>query len=167
MKKPISFTAMLRIAALALLVPAAVAFAAQTPDSATISKLLLQARNHAAQAEDDARYLYSGRFSNLAPRSHAMYLEKVKEHVNELAKDYGKLQMLRENGTPQQREAIDQLEPLLREMALSLTNTIRAFNENPGQVNLPPFRNRIDSDWSIVNAVYQHLRKCSIQKSKI
>lgn len=167
MKRPISFIAMLRVAALALLVPAAVAFAAQTPDSASISKLFHQARSHAAQAEDDIWVLEAHRYSNLAPQTHAIYLERVKEHVNELARDYNKLQTARSVGTPQQREAIDRLEPLLREIAMSLAGTIRVFNAAPGSVHMPPYRDRVHSDWSKINAVYRQLCRCSKQRSKI
>jgi hypothetical protein len=91
MKQPNSFVSMLRVAALALLVPAAVAFGAQTPDSASISKLFAQAKEHAAQANEDISFLDSYRFSNLAPQSHALYLQKVKEHAADLFRDYYEL----------------------------------------------------------------------------
>jgi hypothetical protein len=167
MTRKASFIAMLRIAALALLVPAAVAFAAQTPDSASISKLFQQARNHAAQADEDASFLDSNRLSNLAPRMHALYLQQIKEHAADLFRDYYQLQILRDKGTPQQREAIDRLDPLFREMATSLTNTLQTFNAHPTRVNMPPFRNRIHSDYMTINAVYRHLCECSNKNSKI
>lgn len=167
MKKPTSFIAMLRVAALALLVPAAVAFAAQTPDSASISKLFQQCRQHAALANDDISVLDSNRFSNYAPQMHGLYLQKVKEHAADLFRDYYQLQSLRSKGTPQQREAIAQLEPLLKEMATSLTNTLQTFNTHPSRVHMLPYRNRIHSDWVAINAVYEHLCKCSNKNSKI
>jgi hypothetical protein len=167
MKQHTSFIAMLRVTALALLVPAAVAFAAQTPDSASISKLFQQARDHAEQANDDISVLDSSRFSNYAPQMHGLYLQKVKEHAAELFRDYYQLQVLREKGTPQQREAIDRLEPLLKDMATSLTNTLQTFNAHPSHVQMPPYRNRIHSDWQTINAVYEHLCQCTDRNSKI
>ena len=165
MKTPL--TKLLRLAALALLVPAAVAFSSQTPDSATISKLFQQAKDHAAQANDDVSFLDSPGFSNYSARSHALYLQKIKEHATDLFRDYYQLQLLRDKGTPQQREAIDRLEPLLKEMATSLTNTMQTFNAHPTRVHMPPYRDRIHSDWQAINAVYEHLCKCSDKNSKI
>lgn len=167
MKRKFSIIAMMRVAALALLVPAAVAFAAQTPDSASISKLFQQARIHAAQTNDDVSFLDANHLSNLTPRMHALYLQKIKEHATDLFRDYYQLQMLRDKGTPQQRQAIDRLDPLLREMATSLTNTLQTFNSYPGRVNMLPYRNRIHSDYLTINAVYQHLCECSNRNSKI
>lgn len=167
MNKPTSFIAMLRVAALALLVPVTVAFAAQTPDSASISKLFQQARQHAALANDDISILDSNRFSNYAPQMHALYLQRVKDHAAELFRDYYQLQALRNKGTPQQREAIDRLDPLLKEMATSLTSTLQTFNAHPARVHMPPYRNNIHTDWLTINAVYEQLCKCSNKNSKI
>ena len=167
MKQQSSFVSMLRVAALALLVPATLVFAAQTPDSASISKLFQQARNDAAQANEDVSFLDSNRFSDLSIQTHALYLQKIKEHSADLFRDYYQLQTLRDKGTPQQREAIDRLEPLIRDMATSLTNTMQTFNANRSRVHMPPFRDRIHSDYQTINAVYEHLCKCSNKNSKI
>jgi hypothetical protein len=161
MKRKGSFIAMLRVTALVLLVPVAAAFAAQTPDSASISKLFHQAKDHAALANDDITFLDSSRFSGLDFRTHFLYLENVKQHAADLFRDYYKMQMLRDKGTPQQREAIDRLDPLLREIATTLTSTIQALNANRELVNMPPFRDRIHSDYLTINAVYEHLCKCA------
>jgi hypothetical protein len=158
---------MLRVAALALLVPAAMAFAAQTPDSASISKLFQQAKDHAAQANEDISFLDSNRFSNLVPQMHALYLQKVKQHAADLYSDYYQLLRLRDKGTPQQREAIVRLEPLFRDMATSLTNTMQSFNADRTSVHMPPFRNRIHSDYLAINAVYEQLCKCASKNTKI
>ena len=167
MKLPTSFVRMLHVAAFALLVPAAVAFASQTPDSASISKLFQQAKDHAAQANEDISFLDSNRYSGLSPQSHALYLQMVKEHAAKLFSDYYQLQGLREKGTPQQREAIDRLDPLIREMAASLVNTLQSLNANPTLVHMPPLRDRIHSDYLAINAVYEQLCKCTNKDSKI
>ncbi len=167
MKLSTSFIRMLRVAAFALLVPAAVAFAAQTPDSASISKLFQQAKDHAAQANEDISFLDSSRYSGLSAQSHALYLQMVKEHAANLFNDYYQLQALREKGTLQQREAIDRLDPLIREMGTSLINTLRSLNANPTLVHMPSYRNRIHSDYLAINAVYGQLCKCTNKNSKI
>lgn len=167
MKQLSKFNSVLRVAALALLVPAAAAFAAQTRDSASISKLFQQAKDHAAQANEDVSFLDANHLSNFAPQMHALYLQKIKEHAADLFRDYYQLKMLRDKGTPQQREAIDRLDPLIRDMATVLTNTLQTFNAHPTRVHMPPFRNQIHSNYLAINAVYEHLCKCENRNSKI
>ena len=95
-----------------------------------------------------------------------MYLQKIKEHAADLFHDYYLLQQLKDKGTPQRRAAIDQLDPLLREMAIALKDTVQAFNAHQTSVNMPSFRNRVRSDWVAINAVYEHLCKCTNKNSK-
>lgn len=163
----INVKALWRISVLALLLPISCAFAAQTPDSASISKLFQQARDHASLANDDIEVLDSGRYSHYSPQMHALYLQNVKEHAAHLFRDYYQLQILRDKGTPQQREAVDRLEPFIKDMARSLTNTLQTFNAHPSLVQMPPYRNSIHSDWQRINAVYEQLCKCANRNSKI
>jgi hypothetical protein len=72
MKSATSFSAILWAAVLALLVPAAGTFAAQTPDSASISKLFRQAKADAARASDNVAYLYVN--PNHDPQLYGLYL---------------------------------------------------------------------------------------------
>lgn len=167
MKQTPTFIGMLRGAALALLASAAVAFAAQTPDSASISKVFDQAKDHAALAIEDASFLDANRYSNMSPQTHALYLQKVRGHAVELFRDYYLLQTLRDKGTPQQREAIDRLDPLLREVASSLLNTMLTYRQNPTHVSMPPYRDQVHSDWLTINAVHQHLCKCANKNNLI
>ncbi len=77
--------------------------------------------------------------SNLDPQIHSQYLTKVREHAVDLFQDYYQLQAIRDKGTPQQREAIDRLDPLLRDMATSLATTLQIFNAHPARANVPYF----------------------------
>ena len=166
MKLPESWSAVLRVTALALLAPAVVAFANQQSDSTSIAKLLDQAKIHAGWANDDAAFLDSHRQSNLDWQLKAQYLRKVRDHANDLFQDYYRLQNLRKKGTQQQQEAIDRLEPLLRDMATSLTNTIQMLNEHPGRTNMPAFRTRIHDDWVSINKTYEFLCVCTKPNNK-
>lgn len=148
------------VAALALLAPAAI-FAAQAQDATSIPKLLQQVKDHAAQAKDDAAFLDSHSQSNLDWRMHAQYLQNVKDHANDLLQDYYQLQTVRDKGTPLQQEAIDRLEPLLRDMGTSLTNTFQKLNEHPGRVNMPSFRTQVHADYESINKVYEFLCECT------
>jgi hypothetical protein len=167
MKPLVNFKVAWRIAVLALLLPISSVFAAQTPDSASISKLLDQARIHAAQADDDAALLDSYTRSGLTWQSHAKCLQDIKVHAVDLLADFAQLKAMREKGTPRQREAIDRLEPLLQSMALELTTTIQQLNQHQERVNMPSFRTRVHAECVAVSRVYTHLCECTNKNSKI
>ena len=156
-----SFIARLSVIALALIAPAAFALATQPSDSTTIAKLLQQAKVDAALANDDAEFLVSNAQSAFDPRMHTQYLQKVREHAISLFNDYYQLQAIKDRGTPQQREAIDRLDPLLRDMATSLTTTLQIFNAHPARSNMPYFQTRMRGDWESINKVYEFLCECT------
>lgn len=168
MKHVIRLAAVMSVAALALAIPAHSAFAAAPPDSSsTIPKLLNQVKQHASEANHDAQLMESYRRSNVDFKTYAQALTNIKEHANDLFQDFYALQRVRESGTPAQREAIDNLEPLLREMATSLTNTIQTLNTQKSEVNMPEFRKRVHADSMKIEAVYRHLCECTSKNSKI
>ena len=167
MKSPINFNALWRVAFLVLLLPITSAFAMQTIDSARISRLLDQAKVHAAQVNNDADALDSYARAGYSWQMHAKCLQDMKLHTTDLLADFSQLKMLRAKGTPQQRDAIDRLEPLLQSMTLDITRTIEQLNQHQLKVNMPSFRNRVHGDWESVNRVYTHLCECTNKNSKI
>jgi len=164
MKRLIPFAA-LSFAVLALMasVPAAIA---QTADTTSIAKLFQQAKIHAAEANYDAALLDSFGHSDMDWRAHAKCLTNIKEHANDLFEDYYQLQRIRDKGTPEQREVIDRLEPLLRDMGTSLTNTIQTLNLHQGRVHMPSFRTNIHADYVAINKVYELLCACTNKNFK-
>ncbi len=161
MKNAIRFIAMLSVAALALSTPVSSALAAGPPDSPTISKLFNQVKHDAAHVVHDAEVLESYRNSNVAWKTYAQVLTNTKEHANGLFRDYYQLQQMRDKGTPAQQEAVDRLEPLLRNFAASLINTFRALNVQPDWVNMPSFRTQVHANWVRINEVYRFLCQCT------
>lgn len=168
MKPMIRLAAALSAAALALAIPAHSAFAATPPDSSSsIPKLLDQVKQHAGEANYDAAVLDSYRHSNLDFRSYALVLNHMKEHANDLFQDYYELQRVRDSGTPAQQEAIDKLEPQLREMATELTNTFQKLNEHQEHVNTPKFRDQVHASSLKIHEVYRTLCECTKKNAKI
>ncbi len=161
MKNVIRSIAMLSIAAFALSIPASSAFAAGTPDSTTIPQLFQHVKHHAAQASFDVDILETFRRSNVNWETYGQTLNQIRKHVNDLFEDYYQLKRMRNNGTPAQQQAIDRLEPLLRDMATSLTSTIQALNADQRLVNMPGFRARIRANWVKIHAVYKLLCQCT------
>ncbi len=120
--------------------------AAQSPDSEQISKLLAEAKSHAVLAEDDAAKLEAFTRVKVHPHSHARKLEQIRNHVNALAKVTQQLTDRRAEGSPWQQKAIDQIDPLMREMANLLTATINHMNDNPNRVEMQPYRDFVQAN---------------------
>ncbi len=122
----------------------------QTKDSAAISDALHEARSHAVVVQDDAATLESYTRSQMSWQSHARHLQRMKEHANELMSDFNKLQSLRSEGSSWQQDAIDRIDPLLREMATHLNNTIDHLINNQSQVQMQPYRDYVDANLDVM-----------------
>jgi hypothetical protein len=134
-------TALGTLLTLPLLVPA------QNADSKAINDLLKTSEEHAVLANNDAETLESyTRTKTFSSQSHAVRLNAMKEHANDLITDFNKLNLLRDTGSAWQQEAIDRVDPLLKEMSAHLTSTIDHFNENKRSVNMPPFRDYVKAN---------------------
>lgn len=129
--------------------------ASQTKDSVAITDTLNEARSHAAVVEDDAATLESYTRSSMSWESHARHLQRMKEHANELLTDFNKLQGLRSEGSPWQLEAIDRIDPLLREMANHLNNTIEHLNNNQSQVHMPPYKDYVRANLDLMTRAHE------------
>ncbi len=139
---------MLKGAALfALLLSSPLILSAQKADSAQISKLFTEIKEHATLAEDDAALLDSYTRSNVDWKLHAGKLQHIKEHVNDLARDYKEVERLREEGSPWQQDAIDQMRPLLEGMAAHLTATIEHQRKSPSHTRMQPYVDYAHGNW--------------------
>lgn len=110
---------------------------AENADSEQISKLLADAKTHAVQAEDDAASLDSFTRSRVSWQQHAIELESMKRHVNEIGKIVAEMQELEPQGSPWQKQAIAQISPLLRDMGDHLGKTIEHLNNNQKRIHMP------------------------------
>src|SRR5206468_4663681 len=84
---------------------------AQNADSKKISNLFVDIKEHSTLAMDDAQALEAYTRSGVSWQLHADKLERIKEHVNNLLADYRAMTRIREEGSPWQQDAIDQLGP--------------------------------------------------------
>lgn len=132
------------LAAIALLMAMASPFMmAQTADSKRISALFTDAKSLAALADDRAAKLETLTRSGVSWTSHAVELNAMKEHVNELGRVSKQLNDKRDEGSAWQQEAIGQIDPLLREMADQLSTTINHLNDNHSRVELGTYRDHL------------------------
>jgi hypothetical protein len=166
MKQASLFSAVPRLAVMALAFPISCFLAAAQPaDSEAATRLLKQANIHAAQARIDAEFLNSNSISALGWQVDINRLMRIEEHVKELSGDLRELQTVRAEVSPQQKAAIDRFESLLGGMSSKVSNTIWWLYQNQNQVNMPPFRDRARQDLIAVDEVYRHLRQSTNNNS--
>jgi len=119
----------------------------QNKDSKAITDLLKEVESHAILASDDAETLESyTRSHTMSWESHAARLRTMADHANSLIQDFDKLSSMRGEGSPWQQEAIDRVDPLLKEMAEHLNTTIAHFKDNKHRVNMPPFHEYVKAN---------------------
>jgi hypothetical protein len=124
---------------------------AQSADSAEISQLLVDAKSHAGSLQDDAATLNSFVRSKLHWKSHAGKLSAMRTHVNELGQINQKLADLRVTGSPWQQTAIEQIDPLLREMANHLNATINHLNDNQSRIHMREYRDYVHASHELAS----------------
>ncbi len=144
-----------RLGLVALLLCISGAAFAQEKDSAAISEALNSARSHAALAHDDSATLESYMRSSMSWQSHARQLQLIKEHANDLLGDFNTLTSLRAEGSTWQREAIDRIDPILREMADHLNRTIDHLNNNQSRFQMQPYKDYVHANLDYMERAHQ------------
>ncbi len=127
------------------------ALPAQSQDSEKISRLLSLAKSQAALLEEDALLLDSYTKSTISWKSHSQKLGEIKDHINALGKVNKDLGDERALGSPWQQKAIDQIDPLLREMAQAVTSTIQHLNDNQSRVHMPLYREYAHANYEVAS----------------
>jgi exonuclease VII large subunit len=131
---------------------------AQKQDSGTVSQLLVEAKNYAIQAENDAEELDAFTRSHVSWKSHASNLVSITNHINNLGEVTKQLSDHRAEASPWQQQAIDQIEPLLREMADHLSQTIDHLNSHQDQVHMAPYRDYVARNYALARATAQMIK---------
>jgi hypothetical protein len=99
-------------------------------ESDQLAQLLEEARTEAGELAKDADETESLIRSDVSWQTHAVMLDNVKEHVNNMARIIDKLTAARSSGSELQEQAVDRILPLLKELATNTTNAINYLNEN-------------------------------------
>lgn len=122
---------------------------AQKPDSARITALLQHAKEHAAHANINAERLESYTRSRTNWESHSAELSRMRENINDLGKDVAELSAAGEEASAWQKEAIDDIDPLLRRMADHLSATIRHLSDNQNRVHMPEYKDYAKTNYEL------------------
>lgn len=147
--KQLSFLAILALLVAGYVVASPAARAADTPadHSEEVSGLLSTAETEALELKHDAAQMESfARSSGLTWKSHAQQINMIKQHVNKVGELLTKLSAARETAAPWQQKAIDQIEPLLKQLAANTEATINHLNERKSGVQGSTYR-----DYALAN----------------
>ncbi|HUY96000.1 MAG TPA: hypothetical protein VMU71_11900 [Terracidiphilus sp.] len=131
---------------------------AQVADSPEVIQLLTQVKEHAVLAENDAQVLESYSRSAVSWHSHAVRINMMKSHVNNLIGDFNKAKELRSLGSPWQQEAIDNVEPLLKSMADHLNAAIDHLNQNQNRVKMAPWQDYVRANSELASRTASLIR---------
>ena len=104
---------------------------AQSEENAEVLRLLSDAREKAAVLSRDADEMEALTRSDVSWQTHAAMLDTMKEDVNDLAKSVEKLNAARDSASSWQRQAIDRMMPLMKELASNTTAAINHLKEQP------------------------------------
>ena len=131
-----------------LMIPATTK-AAETGDSAEITRLLADAKAEAVELKHDAEDMESFTRSSLTWGSYAGKAGMIKEHVNNAGKLLAKLKDAEAEGSPWQQTAIKQIESLLKELAANTESTIKHLKENSANIHFPAFKDYVKANYEL------------------
>jgi hypothetical protein len=108
-------------------------------ESPQLAQVLDEARMEAGALARDADETESLIRNDVSWQTHADALERVKEHVNNMARLIQKLESDRSSGSELQEQAVDRTLPLLRELAANTTSAINYLNQNKTRPLTDPY----------------------------
>ena len=114
---------------------AATSRAAAVPDSEQASKLLSEAKTMAFQLKEDAVAMEGFTRMNVSWEAHAVAINQIKDHINALEKQAGKLRDVKATSSLWQQAAIERIAPFLDELGGYTYAVIEHIN---GQVKHTP-----------------------------
>jgi len=103
-------------------------------DSEQVSKLFSEAKDEAHQLVVDADQLHAFTRSDVGWQSHAAKITSLKEHVNKAGEILASLHEVRATAAPWQQQAIDQITPLLKQLASNTTSAIEHLNDKRDRI---------------------------------
>lgn len=108
-------------------------------DSQQLTQLLGEAREEAAELAKDADEMESLIRTDVSWQTHAEMLDRVKNHVNNMARIVAILSETRSSGSELQEQAVDRILPLLKELATNTTAAIDYLNQNKSRPKTDPY----------------------------
>jgi len=147
-----SFSLSLLLVVFASVVPA---IHGQSKDSAHVAGLLSEAKTEAVQLKFDANELKSFTRSQLSWKSHASKVTEIKEHVNKSGELLTQMMNAKSEGSPWQQQAIERIQPLLKDLADTVESTIDNLNKHPEHLMTSPYKAYAESNAALAENLVQ------------
>ncbi len=119
-----------------ILTPASVAANPSATDSEKISDLLRETKVEARLLEKDVIEIENYMKSGLSWQSHAAKLGEIRSHINKAGKLLAQMNDERPTGSPWQQKAIDEIHPLLQELASNTQSALEHFTDNKDRFHM-------------------------------
>ena len=146
---------MLGLFAIAFLLMPPAAAAADNPkakmDSEEVSKLLAEVQAEASGLKMDAEKMESFNIGKLSWESHAHAIQQIKEHVNAAGRLLTRLNENRSLASPWQEQAIDEITPLLRELAANTTAVIEHIDANKSRLHSAEYKEYLTANYDVAS----------------
>jgi hypothetical protein len=130
-------------------------------DSAQVTKLLKEARSEAVKLQLAAEKLESYKNTGLSRETHAQQLDVTKDHINERGKTLDKLEAQKAEASPWQQNAVEEMRPLLEQLAERTTQAIEHVNDNPWQLRHPDYHemlaDKLDLASQLADILNEHI----------
>jgi methyl-accepting chemotaxis protein len=127
----------------------AISAAQSSKDSQEVSGLLAEAKTEATQLKQDTEEMSSFVRTKTSWETHADQISQIKQHVNKLGELVTKMDNAKGAASPWQQQSINRVTPLLKDLAASVTTTIKHLNDNKDRLLNPPY-----PDYAAANAEY-------------
>ena len=137
------------VAASFCMLPALQAADNPVADSPEVSSLLTQAKEHAAQLTRDADEMQVFARQRTTSKSHAMKINTIKQHTNNLGKVLQQLSDKKSAASPWQQTAIDRITPFASELASNIETTIEHINKNQNQLQTAEYRDFLKANYEL------------------
>jgi hypothetical protein len=108
-------------------------------DSQQLTQVLGEARDEATELARDSDEMESLIRSDVDWQTHAVMLDRIKDHVNNMARIVAKLSEARTSGSELQEQAVDRILPLLKDLAVNTTAAINYLNQNKSRPLTNPY----------------------------
>jgi hypothetical protein len=117
------------LAASLLISPSLYAASVGTADSPAVAQLFSEARSHAVALKADAEVMETFTRNKTHWRTQSDQINQIKLHTNDLAKVIQQLNDARDTAAPWQQQAIDRLNPMLKDLVVSVESMIHCVSD--------------------------------------
>ena|ERR1051326_1867821 len=118
-------------------------------DSEEVTKLLGEVQTEAVELKMDAEKMESYTINKLSWESHAHAVQQIREHVNATGRLLTRLNENRALASPWQEQAIDEITPLLRELAANTTAVIEHLDANKTRLHSAEYKEYLTANYEV------------------